>query len=100
VQGRVSELLRDGSGAVVSGIAVSFLVQDVSQWVRRFQAVQHRDRSVTISMVVDGELPAASLDAVRRNGERLLAGVDVHVAVVPELPRNPSGKHRLVVVER
>jgi phenylacetate-CoA ligase len=100
VQGRISELLHDGSGAVVSGVAVSFLVQDVSRWVRQFQAVQHRDRSVTINMVVEGELPPASLDAVRRNGERLLAGVDVHVAVVSELPRNPSGKHRLVVVER
>jgi phenylacetate-CoA ligase len=100
VQGRISELLRDGNGAAVSGIAISFLVQDISRSVRQFQAVQHRDRSVTINLVVDGELPTAALAAVRANGERLLAGIDVDVAVVPELPRNPSGKHRLVVVER
>ena len=40
VEGRTSELLRDGLGASVSGLSVSFLVQDVSA-VRQFQAVQH-----------------------------------------------------------
>jgi phenylacetate-coenzyme A ligase PaaK-like adenylate-forming protein/N-dimethylarginine dimethylaminohydrolase len=100
VQGRVSEMLRDGMGAPISGIAISFLVQDFGEVVRQFQAVQHKDRSVTISLVADCELPRDMLDAVRRGGERLLAGLDVSVQVVSELPRNAAGKHQLVIVEK
>jgi phenylacetate-CoA ligase len=98
VQGRVSEMLRDAHGAVVSGIAISFLVQDLGEAVRQFQAIQHADRSVTINLVAD-DLPHDAIDAVRRNGERLLAGIDVAVQVVPSLPRSPAGKHQLVIVE-
>ncbi|MGN6105235.1 MAG: hypothetical protein ACTHU0_09045 [Kofleriaceae bacterium] len=98
VQGRISDMLRDAEGSVVSGIAVSFLVQDYGEAVRQFQAVQHKDRSVTIKLI--GELPLAAIDEIRRNGERLLSGIDVAVQVVPELPRSPAGKHQLVVVER
>ena len=100
VQGRVSETLRDGAGAAVSGIAISFLVQDLGESVRQFQAVQHRDRSVTINLVAAEDLPHELLETVRRSGERLLAGIDVAVRIVPELPRNAAGKHQLVVVER
>jgi phenylacetate-CoA ligase len=99
VQGRMSEMLRDAHGAAVSGIAISFLVQDLGEAVRQFQAIQHADRSVTINLVADG-LPLDAIDTVRRNGERLLAGIDVAVRVVPSLPRNPAGKHQLVIVER
>jgi phenylacetate-CoA ligase len=100
VQGRVSEMLRDGNGAAVSGIALSFVVQNVSDRVRQFQAVQHKDRSVTISVVPVHELSRDALDEIRRHGQQLLAGIDVAVQVVPDLPRSPAGKHHLVVVER
>jgi phenylacetate-CoA ligase len=100
VQGRISEMLHDKTGAAVSGIAISFLVQDFGDAVRQFQAVQHKDHSVTIKLVAQGTLAPAMLDAVRRNGEALLSGLDVAVQIVPELPRNPAGKHQLVVVER
>ena len=42
----------------------------------------------------------STLDAVRKNGERLLHGVNVTVKTLADLPRNPAGKHRLVIVER
>jgi phenylacetate-CoA ligase len=100
VQGRVSEMLRDGNGAAVSGIALSFVVQNVSDRVRQFQAVQHKDRSVTISVVPVHELSRDALDEIRRHGQQLLTGIDVAVRIVPELPRSPAGKHHLVVVER
>src|SRR6185312_16950814 len=48
VQGRMSEMLRDGNGSAVSGIALSFVVAHATHAVRQFQAVQHKDRSVTI----------------------------------------------------
>lgn len=100
VQGRMSETLRDGSGAAVSGIALSFLFHDIADAVRQFQAVQHKDRSVTINLVLARPLATAQLDEVRKHGERLLAGCEVRVHVVPDLPRSAAGKHHLVVVER
>jgi phenylacetate-CoA ligase len=100
VQGRISEILRDAHGAPVSGIAISFLVQDLGESVRQFQAIQHRDRSLTLNIVLAEQVPREQLDRVRATAERLLSGVDVAVCVVPELPRTHAGKHRLVVVER
>jgi len=68
--------------------------------VRQFQAIQHRDRSVTINLVLSQPLSAETLDSVRQHGARLLEGVAVQVRTVAALPRNPAGKHTLVVVER
>jgi phenylacetate-CoA ligase len=100
VQGRTSETLRDANGSAVSGLAISFLFHDIAGVVRQFQAVQHRDGSVTISLVLSEPLPASRIEQIRENGQRLLTGVDVSVKVVPELPRSAAGKHNLVVVER
>jgi len=100
MQGRVSEMLRDSQGAAVSEIAFSYALQDISASVRQFQVIQHRDSSVTIRLVQLEELPAAALAQVQANAVRLLAGIDVRVEVVGDLPRNPAGKHNLVVVER
>jgi phenylacetate-CoA ligase len=100
IQGRTSETLRDGNGSAVSGLALSFLFHDIAGTVQQFQAVQHKDRSVTISLVLTEQLPTQILDEIRKNGSRLLTGCDVRVNVVPELPRSPAGKHNLVVVER
>ncbi len=100
VQGRMSETLRDGNGAAVSGIALSYAFYDVSTAVRRFQVVQHRDRSVTIRVVPLQELPAQMLAKIRTNATRLLTGIDVRVELVRDLPRSSAGKHKLVVVEQ
>lgn len=100
VQGRISETLHDGAGAAVSGIALSYAFYDVSSAVRQFQVIQHRDRSVTIRLVQLEQIPASALAQVRTSAARLLAGIDVRVEVVDDLPRSPAGKHNLVVVER
>jgi phenylacetate-coenzyme A ligase PaaK-like adenylate-forming protein/N-dimethylarginine dimethylaminohydrolase len=100
IQGRTSETLRDANGSAVSGLALSFLFHDIAGRVRQFQAVQHKDRSVTISLVPSDRLAVSTIEDIRKNGARLLTGVDVRVNVVPELPRSAAGKHNLVVVER
>jgi phenylacetate-CoA ligase len=100
VQGRTSETLHDAGGAAVSGVALGNLFYEVSDAVQQFQVVQHRDRSVTIRLVQAEELPPAALAKIRANASRMLAGIDVRVEVVAELPRNAAGKHHLVVVER
>ena len=88
------------AAAVISGIALSYVFYDVSAAVRQFQVVQHHDRSVTIRVVPEPELTAAAVEQIGKNAQRLLDGIDVRVVVVPELPRSPAGKHRLVVVEK
>ena len=100
IEGRSSETLRDANGAPINGLALSFLFHDITAKVRQFRATQHKDRSVTISLVAAEYLPETILQQIRQNGARLLSGVDVRVNVVPELPRSPAGKHKLVVVER
>lgn len=100
VQGRTSETLRDGNGAAISGLAISFLIHDISTAVRQFQAVQHKDRSVSINLLLHHTVPNTRLDEVRLNATRLLQGVDVRINTVSEFPRSAAGKHRLVVVER
>ncbi|HEY5922144.1 MAG TPA: hypothetical protein VIV11_10760 [Kofleriaceae bacterium] len=100
VQGRTSETLRDGRGAAVSGIALSYAFYEVSSVVRQFQVIQHRDSTVTIRLVELEQLSQAALAKIRNTAARLLAGIDVRVEVVPTLPRSPAGKHNLVVVER
>jgi phenylacetate-CoA ligase len=100
VGGHLSETLRDAAGSAVSGIALSNLFVDVSAAVRQFQAVQHRDRSVTIRVVQAQALPASALARIRGDAARLLAGIDVRVELVPDLPHSAAGKHHLVVVER
>ncbi|MDX2087530.1 MAG: hypothetical protein SFX73_06760 [Kofleriaceae bacterium] len=100
VTGRVSETLHDANGAAVSGVALGNIFYEVSAAVRQFQIVQHRDRSVTIRVVLAEQLPGEALTQIGSNARRLLAGVDVNVDVVQDLPRNATGKHHLVVVER
>jgi phenylacetate-CoA ligase len=99
-QGRTSELLRTVSGTPVSGLALSFLMQDLSSALRQFQCVQHRDGSLTINLLLAEHVPQTALDAIARNAERLLQGARVTVREVSELPRGVAGKHQLVVVER
>jgi phenylacetate-CoA ligase len=100
VQGRMSEIVHDGNGSAVSGVALSNVFYDVSSSVRQFQVIQHRDRSITIRVVPEEDLPSTALAQIRGNASRMLAGVDVRVELVADLPRTSAGKHHLVVVER
>ena len=100
IQGRSSETLHDRDGAAVSGIALSYALYDVSSAVRQFQVVQHRDRSVTVRLVQLEPLPATALEQIQRHIAQLLAGIEVRVEIVGDLPRGPAGKHHVVVVER
>jgi len=100
VQGRISEALRDGHGAAINGLAISFLFHDIAAQVRQFQAIQHRDHSVSINVILQEDAAACHLPDVQRRATELLAGLSVRVNAVRELPRTQAGKHRLVIVER
>jgi phenylacetate-CoA ligase len=99
VEGRTSETLRDGRGNRVSSVALSHIFTGLEAAVRRFQLVQHVDRSVTLHVVPSRKFDRGTEDVLRTRCARQLAGIDVHVRPVAALPRSAAGKHRLVVAE-
>jgi phenylacetate-CoA ligase len=99
VRGRVSDVLRDARGNAVSGVAMSYVFSGIEASVRRFQLVQHRDRSVTLRFVPSGGFEVGILAILRARCLERLSGIDVRVEPVADLPRSAAGKHHLVVAE-
>jgi phenylacetate-CoA ligase len=99
VEGRLADTLCDGNGGRVSGLVFPLIFAVHAAAVKQFQAVQHRDRSITLKLV-----PAASFDGVtraciERNCARYLPGVPVQIELVADTPLAKNGKRRVVVVE-
>jgi hypothetical protein len=101
VEGRQTETLRDREGNPVGGMVFNLAFSPMAETVRQFQAVQHRDGSITIKVVpasgttVSGDIIAQ----VERSCARYLPGVPVAFETVPDIPTTRSGKRRVVVVE-
>ncbi|HEU5060052.1 MAG TPA: hypothetical protein VFU21_26150 [Kofleriaceae bacterium] len=102
VEGRQTETLRDREGKPVGGMIFNLAFSPLAEVVRQFQAVQHRDGSITVKVVpaAGGELPRAAADHVARSCARYLPGVPVLFEVVADIPATRTGKRRVVVVER
>ncbi len=72
----------------------------LAEAVRQFQAVQHRDGSITIKIVpAGGELPADALAHVEKSCARYLPGVAVRFESVSDIPTTRTGKRQVVIVE-
>lgn len=101
VEGRQTETLRDRDGKPVGGMVFNLAFSPLAEAVRQFQAVQHRDGSITVKVVpaAGGELPRAALDHVARSCARYLPGVPVLFEAVADIPATRTGKRRVVVVE-
>ncbi len=101
VEGRQTETLRDRDGRPVDGMVFNLAFSPLAEAVRQFQAVQHRDGSITVKVVPAGgvELPQAAIDHVARSCARYLPGVPVQFETVADIPVTGSGKRRVVVVE-
>ena len=103
VEGRQTETLRDREGKPVGGMIFNLAFSPLAEAVRQFQAVQHRDGSITVKVVpaaAGDELPRAALDHVTRSCARYLPGVPVQFETVADIPATRTGKRRVVVVER
>jgi phenylacetate-CoA ligase len=101
VEGRQTETLRDRDGHPVGGMVFNLAFSPMAEAVRQFQAVQHRDGSITIK-VVPASGTSVSRDViaqVERSCARYLPGVPVAFETVPDIPTTRSGKRRVVVVE-
>lgn len=99
VEGRVAETLVDGSGARVNGLVFNVVFTNYSQVVTRFQAVQRRDRSVVLKVVVSRAMTAGERADIEGHLRRIVAGVPLTMEVVDAIPVGKNGKTRVVIVE-
>lgn len=100
VEGRVTETLRDGAGGRVSGLVFNVMFASaLAASVRQFQAVQHKDGSITLKLVPLRPLDAAAHESIKTTCARYLKGVTVRTEEVGEIPVGKSGKRQVVVVE-
>ncbi|HTM19799.1 MAG TPA: hypothetical protein VL172_04805 [Kofleriaceae bacterium] len=101
VQGRQTETLHDRDGQPVDGMVFNLAFSPLAEAVRQFQAVQHRDGSITVKVVPASgdQLPQAAIDHVAQSCARYLPGVPVQFEAVADIPVTGTGKRRVVVVE-
>ena len=100
VEGRVTETLRDGAGGRVSGLVFNVMFASVlAASVRQFQAVQHKDGSITLKLVPLRPLDDAAHASIKKTCAQYLKGVVVRTEEVLEIPISKSGKRQVVVVE-
>jgi len=99
VEGREMDTLRDGEGRPIGGMFFSVLFSVLADRVRGFQIVQRKDRSIDLKLVPGRMFDDSLLEMVKRNCEKAIPGVDLRTHVVSDIPIEPSGKSRVVVVE-
>lgn len=102
IEGRVTETLSDGAGNPVGGLVFNILLGAIGHVVSNFQVLQRADRSVVFKVVPsEGErLPAREEQLLRKQAERYLPGAPFTIEYVKDIPLSPSGKRRVVVVEK
>jgi phenylacetate-CoA ligase len=99
IEGRVTDALRDGNGGRVQGMIFPVVMLKYADAVRQYQAVQHKDRSVTVRIVPSPLFTPEVEGLMRGNLERAISGVAVKIEVVTQIPVPDSGKQRLIVIE-
>jgi hypothetical protein len=92
----------DCDGNLVCGILFSrsfSMSERLANSVLHWQAVQRKDRSVTLKLVLQRELDAGAREELRRAFERYLKGLPCKIESVDEIPQTVNGKRKTVVVE-
>jgi phenylacetate-CoA ligase len=102
VEGRVTETLRDGAGGRVSGLVFNVMFASaLASSFKQFQAVQHKDDSITLKLVPANGARAdeRSLEAITSTCRTYLKGADVRIEIVSDIPLTKNGKRQVVIVE-
>jgi phenylacetate-CoA ligase len=100
VDGRSADTLRDGHGNRVGGLVFNLIFSVLAATVRQFQAVQHKDRSITLRLIPTDKLDDTARAHIRHNIAKYLPGIDVKIETVTDIPVSASGKRQVVIVER
>jgi phenylacetate-CoA ligase len=99
VEGRSADTLRDGQGRPVGGIFFPVLFSGLADKVRRFQVVQKKDLSIDLKLIPGEAFDDSTLELVRKSCQKMLPGLVLRTQLVSEIPVEPGGKLRVVVVE-
>lgn len=102
IEGRVTETLADGAGRPVGGLVFNILFGVIGHVARNFQVTQRADRSIVFKIVPnEGErIPEREERILRGHAEKYLPGAPFAIEFVKDIPLSPSGKRRVVVVEK
>jgi phenylacetate-CoA ligase len=95
VLGRSVDYVRLPDGGAVSPYSLTCAVENVPG-MRQYQIVQGPPGDVRVRVVPDYDFGTERENAVRQALEPVLPGVAIHVERVGEIPREPSGKYRIV----
>ncbi len=99
VEGRKADTLIDGFGGQVHGMLFPVLMLPLARAVQQYQAVQHKDRSITLRIVPSPNFDDGSRRFIMESLRRTIRGVPIALHLVDEIPVTPSGKRRPVIVE-
>ena len=100
VEGRTTDLLEDGDGREVSAISLLLLFVELAPAARQLQAVQRRDRSLTVRVVPSPKFDDSYRMRIHSHCEHYLPGVPVTIELVDAIDPGPAGKRRFVLRER
>lgn len=97
IQGRATDFVVAQDGTVMHGLALIYVLRDLPG-IKAFRICQETLDRTDVFLVPDRSFDHRAVDAVR-NGlrSRLGAAVAINVELVPEIPRERSGKFRYVV---
>lgn len=100
VEGRTADTLTDGDGNRVAGLMFSMLLSSLKDIINQFQVIQHKDKSVTVKLIPGPRYEEEGRAAVQNVVQKYLRGLPVAIEEVGEIVLDPSGKRRIVRVER
>ena len=100
VDGRTTETLTDTKGRKVNGLVFNVLFSSLGYTVRKFQAVQHKDKSVTLKVVPSPHWDAAAKQLVHDQAAKYLTDLPFKLEIVQDIQPSPAGKHHVLVVEK
>ncbi len=100
VQGRITDVLIDGEGARIAGTTFLIMFVALAEAVRRYQVVQHRDRSITLRLVLARPLSDSDRAHITRTVTTYCKGLPVRIDEVREIPTSASGKQPIIVAEK
>lgn len=99
IQGRRLDYLYTPSGAKINAGNVANLLKNVPNAIIRAQFRQMRINKITVLLEVDPLLYSAQVEHVIRKEflHKFGENMEVEICVVPEIPREKSGKFRMII---